>query len=100
MIIETVNLLGYKAKDKITGLEGVIASVCFDLFGCVQVILTPPKTDDGRLPDSHWFDVSRVDVTDSVPVMSRPDFVGRAAHPKDYDRGPTDKPSIITIARR
>jgi hypothetical protein len=28
-----IELLGLKAKDRITGFSGVIDSVCFDLFG-------------------------------------------------------------------
>ena len=43
MIKEAINMLGRKAKDRVTGFEGVISSVSFDLYGCVCGIITPPK---------------------------------------------------------
>jgi len=29
-------MLGYNGTDKVTGMEGVVTSVGFDLYGCVQ----------------------------------------------------------------
>lgn len=71
---DTVNLLGKKAKDKITGREGLITSVSFDLYGCVQAVLTPPLKADGGYGELHWFDVSRLDITDHNRVMEVPNF--------------------------
>ena len=34
-------VLGYRVKDKVTGYTGVATSVCFDLYGCVQVTVNP-----------------------------------------------------------
>ena len=36
-----LKLLGLKVKDKVTGFTGIITSVSFDLYGCIQVIITP-----------------------------------------------------------
>ncbi len=89
MITATIDLLGYRAKDKVTGLEGVVSSVCFDLYGCVQAALTPPAKE-GTVPSGHWFDVQRLEVS-TVRVMTPPDFNARAAIPAEYDSGPAEK---------
>lgn len=94
MIADTVNLLGCKGKDKITGFEGVVSSVGFDLYGCVQVALAPPVDKDGKLPSSIWFDVQRVDIKENERVMEVPDFKAMARKPSEFKHGPADKPQI------
>lgn len=89
MITQTIDLLGYKATDKVTGFQGVISSVCFDLYGCVQAALTP-LAKDGTVPDGRWFDVQRL-VVSTNRVMTPPDFDARAATPAEYDSGPAEK---------
>ena len=49
-----LGLLGMKVIDKVTGFEGVVSSICFDLYGCVQATVTPPKDDEGKLPSGKW----------------------------------------------
>jgi hypothetical protein len=82
--------LGFSGKDKVTGIEGVIDSICFDLYGCIQVSLRPPVAKDGDLKDGRWFDVSRIEVTGKKRVMEPPNFeygaVAEGLH------GPADKP--------
>ena len=36
-----VELLGHRAVDKITGFKGVIDSISFDLYGCIQACVRP-----------------------------------------------------------
>lgn len=98
LVQEAVNLLGLKGKDKVTGFSGVIASVHLDLYGCVQVILTPPVGTDGKLPNGSFFDIQRIEVSDER-VMPVPDFTamatkapGETPKPADYRHGPTEKP--------
>ena len=93
MITQTIDLLGRRAKDKVTGFEGVVSSVSFDLYGCIQIVLVPAKGSDGKLGDAHWFDVQRLTVLDDAPVMRRPDFGARSALPENYDHGPAEKPA-------
>lgn len=90
MIQNTIQLLGLTAKDKITGIEGVIDSVCFDLYGCVQVSIAPKAKPDGDIPSGRWFDVSRVDTTDQR-VMPVPGFRAKDDRPENYDKGPAHK---------
>lgn len=64
--------LGLQAKDKVTGFSGVVTTLSFDLYGCIQAVVTPPvgeKPEEGK-----WFDISRLQVLSDVPVMESPDY--------------------------
>jgi len=80
-----MELLGLKAKDKITGLSGVIESICYDLYGCVQACVRPEYVENRKAetPLAHWMDISRL-TTSGKPVMPVPDF--------EDVHGPADKP--------
>lgn len=69
-----LGMLGLKVKDRVTGYKGVVASIGFDLYGCVQAIVNPGADKTGKLQDSQWFDVSRLEVLDAKPVMPLPNF--------------------------
>jgi len=72
---KAIELLGYKAKDKITGASGVITSVAFDLFGCIQVVIKPDKLDkDGKPQDGSWYDINRLKITNKKRVVDLLDF--------------------------
>jgi hypothetical protein len=88
---EGLSLLGLKVRDKVTGIEGVITSVSFDLYGCVQGLVNTGKDSSGNLMDLHWFDISRLTVKSRTPVMKVPDF-GR-------DKGPEAKPVTMSDHR-
>lgn len=89
---EHLALLGRIARDKITGFSGVIASVSFDLYGCVQVSITPEyrPNDKAEIPYGHWFDFRRVeaDLT-KPPVMRIPDY--DLLLDEERDAGPAEK---------
>jgi len=86
-----IELLGFSAKDKITGFKGVIDSVCFDLYGCVQVSLKPSVDKEGRIPDGYWFDISRLKIDTKKRIVALPNFYeGYVAEGK---KGPANKPS-------
>lgn len=92
---DSINLLGKKAKDKITGSVGVIISVCFDLFGCIQVILNPGRIDkDGKeIPTIGWIDINRLTIKNEKRVMEHPDFNVKYNNIKSV-HGPAAKPII------
>ena len=69
-----IELLGYQGEDKITGFKGVIDSVCFDLYGCIQISLKPPIDKDGKIPEAYWFDVTRVKINTKKRVVDLPNF--------------------------
>lgn len=87
-----INLLGYRAKDKITGYWGVIESVYFDLYGCIQVSLRPRMNEKGEVSNGYWFDVTRVEILPQERVVSMPNFYdGYTAEGK---KGAADKPNF------
>jgi hypothetical protein len=53
--------LGTKAKDKVTGFEGIIIGKIIYLFGCNQYGLSP-EARDGKVLDSMWFDEGRIEI--------------------------------------
>ena len=67
-------MLGQKAHDVVTGFSGVVTSLSFDLYGCVQVIITPSIDDKGIVQNGNWFDVGRVQLLSIEPVMPIPNF--------------------------
>lgn len=69
-----MDLLGHRVEDKVTGYKGVVASISFDLYGCIQAIVNPGTDKTGKIQESNWFDVSRLIVTSKKPVMEVPDF--------------------------
>lgn len=83
--------LGRLVADKVTGFKGVVSCVSFDLYGCVQALVTPLVGNDGKLGDSSWFDVSRLTVTPADPVMPLPDFDNGPI--SDGSKGPAEKPT-------
>ncbi len=84
-------LLGLKVKDRVTGFEGVVESLSFDLYGCVQVAVKPVCGKEGKLEDGRWFDVNRLQVTNKRPVMEAPDFDFVGVEAAGYDKGPAEK---------
>lgn len=86
-----LEMLGRRAEDRVTGFKGVVGSIYFDLYGCVQAVLTPNVDKDGKKADAHCFDVSRLVVT-GEPVMERPNWeFGPVAEGK---HGPSEKPGF------
>lgn len=86
-----IGLLGYRAKDRVTGFSGTIDSVCFDLYGCVQISLRPWMDKDGRLPTGHWFDVTRLEIDTDTRVVEMPNFY--EGYVAEGRKGPAEKPS-------
>ena len=72
---EYMRILGCCVRDRVTGFTGTATLVSFDLYGCVQVIVSPSGTDkDGKTFSGQWFDHKRLEVTNRTPVMAVPDF--------------------------
>ena len=56
--------LGATAKDKITGLEGVVTGRATYITGCDQYLIQPRNTEK----DAKWIDEQRLDVS-GAPVL-------------------------------
>ena len=87
---QVVNMLGYKAKDKITGTEGIITSICFDLYGCIQAILTKQNRDEDK-SSFGWIDINRLKIISKKRIMEHPGFERKLSAPKEA-HGPAEKP--------
>jgi len=85
--------LGLKVRDRVTGMEGVVTGVNFDLYGCIQAILHPGMDKEGKVRDTLWFDIARLETIDEKPVMGRPDF--DAGPVAEGLKGPGEKPAFL-----
>lgn len=73
-IANHIGTLGLQAEDAVTGFKGIITSISFDLYGCIQVVVVPRTNDDGKIKDGQWFDISRLNIVSDTPVITVPDF--------------------------
>jgi hypothetical protein len=92
-----LDLLGRSGRDRVTGFEGVITSISFDLYGCIQVAVCPRVDKDGKLLDGKWLDVHRIEPIGiegsrsmPVPNFTMPPAFG--ATPQTHQHGPAEKP--------
>jgi len=86
-----MKLLGMKVTDKVTGFAGVVTSISFDLYGCIQAIVTPEAGKEGKQEESRWYDVQRLNVIGTRPVMDVPNYEhGSVAEGK---KGANEKPA-------
>ena len=88
-----IELLGLLASDKVTGLSGVIDSVCFDLYGCIQASIKPRQLkENGDMHVGYWVDVTRLNIdTQSDRIMEIPDFY--QGYIAEGRKGAADKPT-------
>jgi hypothetical protein len=49
MLDKHLDILGYEVTDRVTGFKGVVTSISFDLYGCVQALVTPQLNDKGQM---------------------------------------------------
>jgi hypothetical protein len=91
-ILAHLGMLGFRVKDRVTGAEGIVTSVSFDLYGCVQAIVNPGLDKDGKQRDQFWFDIARLETTSDGPVMAVPDFIEGAM--AEGRHGPAEKPAV------
>jgi hypothetical protein len=95
MVVDnSIGYLGKKVKDKIGGTKGIVTSVCFDLYGCIQVVVDEQKRDkEGTSIRTGWIDINRLEVLNHKPIMRAPDFNNKYSSIEQVG-GPAEKPSI------
>lgn len=72
-----LELLGYKVRDVVSGFEGIVTSISFDLFGCVQAVVRPELDKKKRtdiIPEGLYLDIKRLKRISQRPVMTQPNF--------------------------
>lgn len=76
--------LGCTYKDVVHGIQGVATGVVTYLTGCDQVLIASANKEKDEIK-SNWFDVSRVELVDTVLRIEIPEAVvapgGPQAHP-------------------
>jgi len=94
LIKEHLDLLGHKVKDKVSDFEGVVISISFDLYGCIQADVRPTTLNkDNNIIMGSWLDVSRLEVLTKEPLMDAPNYeYGDIAKGK---KGPANLPAKI-----
>jgi len=93
MIEKHLEILGLPMKDRVTGMEGMVSSVSFDAYGCVQGLLTRKIDKDGKKLDSYWFDVKRLE-PNGKRIMEIPLHF---TTPPGLEAGPADKPTYDSL---
>ncbi len=92
-----LDMLGMRVEDRVTGFRGVITSMSFDLYGCIQAIVNPGVDKDGKPGESCWFDVIRLQAVENEPVMVRPEFDWTPQAVSAGRKGPADKPRSMKV---
>ena len=91
-----LDLLGTRMKDVVTGFEGMVESVCFDTYGCVQACIKPKADKEGKVPDGYWFDIKRLKANGARLMAVPPHFTT----PPGKERGPADKPPFSMLPKK
>lgn len=77
--------IGKKAKDGLTGFEGIVTGITTYQYGCVRVFLEPENLDkDGKPMEGVWFDEQRVSLLPTAKIGGPMDDPGPPIAP---DRG-------------
>jgi hypothetical protein len=75
VVQQSVDFLGKQVKDKISGRKGIVTSVCFDLYGCIQVVINEQRKDkDDKDITFGWIDINRLKIIKDKKIMDCPDF--------------------------
>ncbi len=86
-----MDMLGYEVRDKVTDYKGVVISMSFDLYGCIQADVRPTSLkEDGHPKQGYWMDVSRLEIVYSKPLMEAPNFC--YGHVAEGKKGPANLP--------
>lgn len=80
--------LGWRVRDKVTGIEGTVTMIHILLYGMMQVSVDPDyNVKEGKLPDAYFIDADRVAMVkeQAPPTPDVPKVP--AAKPKAKERG-------------
>lgn len=71
-MLKDLELLGKKVRDRVTGMTGIVETVSYDLYGCIQAVVRAPVDEKGVIPDGRWLDTNRLEVVEATRVMAIP----------------------------
>lgn len=76
-------ILGFRAKDVITGYQGTITGKAEYLTGCTQYCIVPNVGEDGTIRAGEWFDETRIQLMSDHPITLEKDGrIARYEEPK------------------
>jgi len=56
--------LGFKVRDIVSGIEGIVTARVEYLNGCVQYCVNSKVDKDGNMPKSHYIDDGQLEIVD------------------------------------
>lgn len=62
-------MLGTRVRDRITGFSGVVTGFVQYISGCNQALVSPGVDKDGKLMETNWFDIQRLERTDDSLIV-------------------------------
>lgn len=62
--------LGDRAKDIVTGFEGIVVARIHWLMGCDRIVLQPEKLKDGNIVETKTFDIMQVKLVKAGVIKS------------------------------
>lgn len=62
--------LGDRARDRVTGLEGIVVARTKYLRGCDRLLLQPKASDDGKVPEPISCDEADVALIESTDLTA------------------------------
>ena len=75
--------LGNRAKDSITGFEGIVTARSEYLYGCVRVLIEPRSlTGEGKPIEGAWFDEQRISLESEAKIGGPARVVAPVRDPK------------------
>ena len=69
-----MELLGLKVEDRVTKATGIVTSISYDLYGCIQAVISPYADAENREHINGWYDIKRLKILDDAPVLSPPNW--------------------------
>ena len=74
--------LGSRAKDKITGLQGILVARNQHLHNCNTYGIKPEKLHDGKPMDCQWFDEPQIEIIKEGIFQLKQETGGPTDNPK------------------
>lgn len=67
---------GQKAKDKITGFQGILTGHCEYLTGCDQYLIQPRCEKNNVFPEAQWIDEGKIIIISKKQLFKPEDVKG------------------------
>ncbi len=69
-----LEMMGEPSTDRVTRFSGIVISITFDLYGCVQAGVMPHVDSDGKKRQGEWFDIARLITSSKTRTVQAPSY--------------------------